>query len=131
MPLVNKDIRDSTLISWNYVLQKGQNKQIHELECKFSLKLKYKPTSNVLSNYYFMMKIRRFLLDGTSTNNYLKDDEFLWCENHKDQFFYSLDSKTDPTPQFYPKISLKFNSNLSVNIFRTTFKNILRNATIS
>lgn len=60
----------------------------HELECKFRLKLKFKPTSNFISNYYFMMKIRRFLLDGISTNGYLEEDEYLWCENHKNQFFY-------------------------------------------
>lgn len=91
--------------------------KIHELECKFSLKLKYKPTSNVLSNYYFMMKIRRFLLDGTSTNNYLKDDEFLWCENHKDQFFYVSLIKlldTENSKQPVKKVYIKYVDDLNV-----------------
>lgn len=59
----------------------------------------------------------RFFLDNTMRNYCNKLYLAKFC-NHP----LSLDSKTDPTPQFYPKISLKFNSNLSVNIFRTMLK---------
>ena len=63
------------------------------------------------------MKIRRFLLDGTSTNNYLKDDEFLWCENHKDQFFYVSLIKlldTENSKQPVKKVYIKYVDDLNV-----------------
>lgn len=60
----------------------------YQYECRSRLKLKYKPLANYLFNYYFLLNIRKFLLERSSIGAFLEKDEYLWCDNHQDEYFY-------------------------------------------